>query len=413
MNRAVLLSVVDQALISAFNLLLNLAFIAYATPSEFGRFALILAASFFVISGQNALVIMPLNFLLPGREHTERNRQLSMLTTINLVLAAIVIPVSIGIGLLLDAGPILTLSVLGYFLTIIIREYARNIMVVTGRIHRTLIYDISAVVASAVLIPLFWMFLPPEAAVLFGMSAGNLVSFALGKIDIQLDLKALVPHFRAYREVWRDTRWALQGALQNEVSKRAYVFFVERMRDAATLGTLNAGRVALSPLQLIPVAWARVARPKLVEELQAGQSKEVPRILWAGAAVIAGASVLFGLALVLAWPPIETYIFRSRYPGIELIVMCWWVHTLVVGLSTVASTLMEARRQFRELAIIGFAGAIVIPVLVFALLFAGMNGISVVLALAAVQLVELFVFVWFAARTPVQPTGEAVVAGQS
>jgi O-antigen/teichoic acid export membrane protein len=400
MNRTVLLSFVDQALISAFNLVLNLAFIAYASPSEFGRFVLVLAASFFLTSGQNALVVMPLNFLLPGRPVAERDGHLSMLTSANLALAAIALPLGVGLGLLIDAGPVLTLCILGYFLTIVVREYVRNLMVVSGRMGRTLVYDVSAIVASVVLILLLWNVLPPESAVLAGMAGGNFISFAFGRFDLKLDVHAFRAHLMAYGKVWRDTRWALQGALQNEVSKRSYAFFVERMRDAAALGTLNAGRVALSPLQLIPFAWARVARPRLVEELQAGRTSSISRMLWSGAALITGASVLYALALALAWPLIETFVFKNRYAGIEVIVICWWVHTLVVGIATVASTLMEARRQFRELAAVGLAGAIVIPVLVFVLLLANADAVSVVLALASMQIVELFVVLWFASRQP-------------
>ena len=51
MKRTMLISLVDQALNSAFNLLLNLAFIAFATPAEFGRFAFVLAGSFFAAYG--------------------------------------------------------------------------------------------------------------------------------------------------------------------------------------------------------------------------------------------------------------------------------------------------------------------------------------------------------------------------
>lgn len=408
MKRAVLLSILDQAMISVFNLLLNLAFIAFASPSEFGRFALVLAAGFFAVSAQNALVVMPLNYLLPGREPEEVNASLSMLTSVNLVLTLAVLATCLGFAVALGADPLFTIAILFYFFVTMIREYVRNLMVVIGMIQRTLVYDAIAIVFSAALALVLWQAMAPEAAVLAGIGGGNLVAYFLGGFDRKADYRRLGRHLKAYyREVWKDTRWALQGALQNEVVRRSYVFIVERMRDAAALGTLNAGRVGVSPLMLISSAWSRVARPKLVDDLGRSDRAGVIRVLWTGAIAIVGASVLYGLALVVAWPCIEKCIFRHRYPGIETILLCWWIYAFVVGITTVASTLMEARRQFRELAAVGLAGAIAIPLLLLVFLSLDFGIASVVLVLCGVQLAELAVFVYLLVRTGAEQTGGA------
>lgn len=403
MKRAVLLSFVDQALNSGFSLLLNLAFIAFATPAEFGRFAFILAGSFFAVSAQNALIVMPLTYLLPGRPAAETDSELAMLTSANLVLTLLALPVGLGLSLLLGTDPALMAAAAAYFATLMLREYARNILVVTDRIHLTLGYDAIAIALAAAAAVILWPLLPPEAAALGGLALGNLGALAVCRVDTRRDLRHLPAHISAYRRVWEDTRWALQGALQSEVKARSYAFLVERMRDTAALGTLNAGRVAISPLLLVSAAWCRVARPKLVEHLRRGQRRPLLVILWSGAAVVTGAALVYGIALVIAWPYLEMFAFRGRYGDMAGIVMVWWGYALAVGLTSVMSSAMEARRQFRELAVVGLIGALIVPLLLFALLRAGLAAPSAVLGLAGVSLVEFAVFCRLTFRNRLSP----------
>jgi O-antigen/teichoic acid export membrane protein len=392
MKRAVFLSLVDQALNSAFNLLLNLAFIAFATPDEFGRFAFLLAGSFFAASAQNALVVMPLNYLLPGREPREADAALSMLTSANLALVLMVMPASFGLAAVIGADMSLSLAAIAYFGTLMVREYVRNLMVVKGSVHLTLLYDAIAIVATVVFAVAFWQVLPPATATLAALSAGNCLSFICCRFDLKADFGRFSSHLSAYRGVWKDTRWALQGALQNEVMARSHVFLVERMRDAAALGMLNAGRVGVSPLLLVGTAWCRVARPRLVEKLARGEVASVLQLLRSGMVVIAGAAALYGLFLWVAWPYIDAYAFRDRYGDMAGNLVCWWLYALVVGQTSVMAALMEARRQFRALAIVGLGGAIIAPLLVFALLAAGLDASTAALGLAGVALMEFLVF---------------------
>lgn len=402
MKGAVFLSILDQALLSAFNLALNLAFIAWSTPADFGRFVLVQSAAFFAISAQNALIVMPLNYLLPGRPVEEAERQLSLLTSVNLALTAATLLAGLGLGIWLAADATLHAAILAYLATILLREYARNLQIVRGRVDRALIGDGLTVLVSAALILLLWPLLQPVGAVLTGMAGGTLAALIINRIDMRFAPRAFLGHLASYRAIWRETRWALQGALQHEVEVRSYVFLVERWRDAATLGILQAGRVALAPLSLIGTAWRRVARPRIVEALHHGRESEALRLIWFGAAVMTGATAAYGAALLLAWPLIETYVFRGRYGDMSGIVFCWWLYTAVTGLVTVPVTLMEARRRFKALAAIGFVMAALIVGVLCALLFIDFTVESVVLSLTAVHVVELATLLFFARRRPAE-----------
>lgn len=400
MKRAVLLSLIDQGLNSGFNLLLSMLLIAFATPAEFGRFAFILAGSFFAVSAQNALVIMPLNYLLPGRPAAEANAELTMLTSANLALTLLSLPVGYGLAAMIGGETSLVVASLAYFATLMAREYARNILVVTDRIHLTLAYDALAVVLTGLAVTGLWRLLPPEAAALGGLALGNFGALMVCRVETRRDLGRFRSHVSAYRRVWKDTRWALQGALQNEVVARSYVFLVERMRDVAAVGVLNAGRVTIAPLLLMSGAWSRVARPRLVEHIRLDQRRALVTILWSGAAAVTGASLIYGLVLLAACPYLDAYGFRDRYGDMRSIVFIWWIYALSVGLTSVMSVLMEARRQFRQLAVVGLIGALAVPLVIGGLLLSGFAAPSAIVGLAAVSLFELVAFSFIALRGP-------------
>lgn len=391
MKRAVFLSILDQALISAFSLALNLAFIALADPAEFGRFIFIQAIVFFALSAQNALVIMPLNYLLPGRPEAEADAKLSMLTSIMALLTLAMAPLAIGVALLVAADPMLLVAIVAFFLSMLAREYSRNLQIVRGAVAAALLTDGLMIIASMIFVTLFWVMLSPEAAALLGMSCGNIVGLLASRQDFRLAPRLLASHIGAYRAVWKETRWALQGALQNEVEARSYVFLLERVRDAAVLGTVQAGRVALSPLFLITNAWRRIARPRMVADLHEGETCRVGKTMMAGLLVSGGATLAYGVGVLVLWPVFEMVVFRGRYENIEVIVLSWWFYALAVGLAGVPATVLEATRSFRALAFTGLAVAILVLAGQIGVLLTPLDVSAIILSMAAIHAGE-FIF---------------------
>lgn len=392
MKRAVALSIFDQALISAFNLLLNLVLIAYASPAEFGGFVVIVAGAFFAISAQNALVVTPLNFLLPGSAAAERVERLSMLTSVNLVLSLAAAAAGFVAYLAIFGDLVLAAFAVPYLLVTLLREYVRAVMVVAGNIGRTLVFDMLAILCAAVLLPAFWQVLRPELAALATLLCGNLLALLLRGAALHIRPSGLLRHLKAYRGVWSETRWALQGALQNEVEMRGHVFIVEHWRGAAAIGSIHAGRVTLAPLTLIAPSWRRVTLPRLTEMLARGASEEAARIVWSGVLMFAAACLAAGAALAAGWPLLEAFVFKGRYEDIATIVFWWWVYTAVVGTITVVATLLQARRRFRELAGVGLCVAGAILVLLIALTFTDLPLSTAILVLIGVHALELAVY---------------------
>ncbi len=407
MKRALVLSIIDQAMISAFNLVLSLALIAYATPEQFGIFVLVQAIGFFALSAQNALIITPLNYLLPGQPEPVVQQQLSMLTSANIVLVALALLLALALGMMIDADPVLLVAILAFFGASVLREYMRNVLVVTERMARTLVLDGAAIVTTLVLLAGFWQILPPASAALAAIALGNLVVLFAGRIRLYWRPSQFMIHLTDYRRVWDKTRWALQGALQNEVEARSYVILLERWRDAAALGTIQAGRTVLAPLMLIAPSWRRIARPKMVRHFRQGEDGAVRALLWSGALVVILASLAFGLVLYAAWPLFEDHVFKGRYGDMHPIVFGWWIYALIVGLASIPATQLEARRQFRALAMVGLVIAGLVIAVLVPLVWSGASLMAIVLALAGLHGLELIAYLVLIAR-PAPPLTDDV-----
>lgn len=358
MKRHVALSILDQGALSILSLGLNLTLIAYASPEQFGHFVMIFSGLVFATSAQNALIFTPLNVLLPGRDKSQQVQHLSMLTSISLVALAAQVLVGGGLLLLVQVDPILSIAIVAYFGTSLLREYSRAVFLVREAVGRALALDTIFIVLSALAVAGLWQVTDPLTAVIAGLTVANVLSMLLYRQSLYPDLRSFGQHWTEYRGHWHDTRWALQGAVQSEVQARGYVFVTQAWQGASVLGMLQAGRVLLAPLPLIAGAWGRVARPKLVAMMHRNPEADGLPILVGGLMTVTGASLAYAVLIALVWPLIESFVFTDKYPDMTGIVMLWWTQALLASLNAVLGTLLQARRQFRVLAMVGLATAV-------------------------------------------------------
>lgn len=388
MRQKLLLSIVDQALLSALNLSLALALIAFTTPTEFGVYALYFAALLIAHSIQNALVVMPLNFLLPGKAIETQNQSVQMLTTIQTLFLSFVVCAALGASLFLGSGWRICLAASVYIGTGVMREYARNLFIVQGNVRSALMLDGLFAVSSCVSILVFWQLLPPAAAFLAGQAVGCFIGLIATRPKTQMRLGSLKNHFAAYAQIRNDVGWSLLGASQTEVQLRGYVFIVQMWMGLAALGVLQAGRIVISPLLLIATAWARIARPQFVE-MHNNQDGSAAKLLFQGIFVILACAVFYGLSIWVLWPFIEKYVFKAEYGDMWPLVAVWWSYACVVSVNVCLSTLLQARRQFKLLTGIGFLSAAASLGGMLLLSFTSLPLLFAVWVLLAAEMIEL------------------------
>ena len=176
MNRALNHAGLDQAVLSAFSLGLSLMLVAYSTPEAFGHFVLLFSLVLMLLTAQNALILMPLNVLLPGRAEAERRRIEASLGTLSGAFMVAGGLVGVLIWALYGDEPYLLPALVAYAALSLSREYWRSLYFVRGQAGRALLLDLTFVLVSAPAILALFFLVGPVTASIGGMAAGNLAT---------------------------------------------------------------------------------------------------------------------------------------------------------------------------------------------------------------------------------------------
>lgn len=373
MRRKLVLSVVDQAVVSAFNFALNLYFIKLWSPEDFGFFAVIAAASIFASMLQNAVINTPLAVHLPAAIDASAKALLRrVFSAANLLMTVLVLALSWGglIGWLGTSQMALVLGASLYMCTQFVREYYRALLAVEGKLGVLLMVDIAYVVlAAGTLGYLRWSGdgqLQTVAVFLLVLSAAGLLTIARHLVPNQLPaLRALPGEMRGvFAQQMHEIRWSLLGVITTDIQNRGYIFVAAAFFGPATVAHLQAGRIFFGPLNLLTGAWARVARPQLAGLLGRGEvgrfNTTLKRALWSFAAF----NVLFLASLWLAWPYLSALVFGDKYKGLGLMVAAWGMANIAFQIRSCLSIGVQALRRFRELTLGTIYGALLSVVLV-------------------------------------------------
>jgi O-antigen/teichoic acid export membrane protein len=391
LRKSVGIALVDQAVLSLFNLGLNLMLIALAAPSEFGRFIYAAAVMLVFTSLQNALVTTPLAVLIPGRPAREQADVLQGLLSFDVpfrIVCAVLAPV---LCLLTDHSVDFLLMVAVATFTVLGREAWRSVALAFEDPAECLRIDVFSVVASIVATAVLWFVLKPAVACLAGLAIGNFVGAALvgkGRVTERLPVrKALL----TYRErFWNDTQWSLLGAGTTEIQYRSYVFMLEWFRSTATLAVVQAGRLLLGPLTLVVGAWGKVARPAMARKLAVGDTRGMMQIAATGMVYVLSVGAVYCLMLYLLWPLAEQFIFKGRYPDVGSMTVAWAGYMMVVIAHMVLSVPLQAAMKLKELAFVTIVTAVVTVLSLLCLAFS----VPPVFAVIAMTIGEVIALVW-------------------
>ncbi|MGF7159486.1 O-antigen/teichoic acid export membrane protein [Rhodoligotrophos appendicifer] len=386
MRKAILLSLIDQALLSGFSLALNLLLLAHVSSQQFGLFTYALTVLLILTSLHNAMIATPIGVGLPGRPAESQAATLANLLTMDHVLRTAVVPMVLGLCAVTSGDWVFALAAASLCATGLWRETQRAVAFTLLRPHRALAIDALAVALSGAAIAAFWTILDPVKAMLFGVSLGNAVAVLLAAGSHAL--ARLGAALAAYRTVWTESRWTLTGAVTTEAQYRGYVFVVEALRGGTVLGEIQAGRVLMGPMPLLASAWGRIARPAMTRAVVEGDVPRARRILWQGTAGVLGLSLVYLAALAIAWRWIEPALFHGRYPDIAMLSAAWGLATVVSMAQMCLGYYLQAARLFRQLAFVS-VGASAVSLVALSGLSAAVPPIYAIWAVTAGETVAL------------------------
>ena len=396
-------SVIDQAALSAFSLVLNLLLMRAWGPGPFGIFAIVLALTMVGYSVQQALIGSQLAVLrAQARDPGEDEDLVASLWLANCVLTVGLTIVTFAVfWFWFPEYPFLAASGAAFVGCALLREYARSLLFSELKLSEVIITDGVFIVAACMGLAAVWGDAQSLVPILLVIAFANALSLVP---TVWRQPRAFAPRLEAqlyhrYRRIWRhQSQWALLGVVSWEVLNRIHVFVVGSWFGVAAVGILQAGEMIFRPLGLVLQAWRRVAQPtfaRLISKREYDASLTICLLSAGGALLIACA---FTALIYTAWDLLEAYVFRGQYQNIQLVVTLWAVVMSLRLFSGVFSTQLEGFTKFRELSFTSLAGAFTATAVLLSLLSVVSYQWSI-LAIAAGFTVDLLLVLVILTRT--------------
>jgi O-antigen/teichoic acid export membrane protein len=396
-------SVVDQASLSAFSLVLNLLLMRAWGPGPFGIFAIVLALTMVGYSVQQALIGSQLAILRAQAQDPGDDEDLvATLWIANCVLTASLAAVTFAVfWFWFPDYPFLAASGAAFVGCALLREYARSLLFSELKLAEVIITDSVFIAAACSGVAAVWGDAQSLVPILLVIAFANALSLAP---TVWRQPRAFAPRletqlYHRYRRIWRhQSQWALLGVVSWEILNRIHVFVVGSWFGVAAVGILQAGEMIFRPLGLVLQAWRRVAQPtfaRLVNNREYDASLSIC-LLSAGGALLIGCA--FTAFIYAAWDLLEAYVFRGQYQNIQLVVTLWAIVMILKLFSGVFSTQLEGFTKFRELSFTSLAGAFTATAVLLSVLSVASYEWSI-LAIAAGFSVDLFLVLVILTRT--------------
>ena len=424
-KKALSLSLFEQGILSAFNLVLGLLLIRSMAPEEFGVYSVVVAACLTLVSAQGALVGV-LAVLRPAvQSHAEESTLLATCSTANACLSGIsMLVTAIGMALVWHNEPLLAVASALYVGGVLLREYVRIYLFSALQIGQVIIGDVIYIAISAVglYLTLAWRGNPDTVSVCVilglasALSSGPALAIHAAAFRLQFDSATRDDLIRIWHKY---SRWMVLGAVVGEIQQRAYVFVVAAAFGPVAVGTLQAAAILFRPVILLMLGWGRVACPAFARLYGSGDLQAAHKFARVSAAASVVLNVCFLGAIWAAWSPIEAHIFRGSYQGIETVVALWGLATVIWSLRGIYSAELQGFARFRELGIANFVGTLVSLVCLLVTVYIGTYQMTIIANIPA-YFCELAIIAVILRRVsgrkarsgPSDATGPAVAVGR-
>ncbi len=164
---------------------------------------------------------------------------------------------------------------------------------------------------------------------------------------------------RRHAHLLRGSGWLMLGAGSGEVTSRLYSFAVVGQFGPGALAALSAVQVVIRPAWMLSSAWASIGFPQMSARRGAGDLPGVVRTMLAGAAVTTAGSAAWAAMVIAGWPWISGALYHGRYGQIGPLAYLWGANVMLGSVALALNTAMLAMGEYRRLALLDLAGALV------------------------------------------------------
>jgi O-antigen/teichoic acid export membrane protein len=258
---------VDQAMLSALNLLISIILIKTVSKAEYGYYSIAFSITLFLISIQNAIVNAPLAVLYASKKRDEKKRYCASLCYGQFIG---IIPASclgfVVIGLFSLNGMNSTQATIGAAVSfaaigILFREFLRAYFYAKESPFNVLKLDVFYTVLFLLLLTTFYLVSKISVAGIFALMGVS--SFFIGLIHSKgqgwrfrhLSVRA------SYYENWIFGKWILLGIIVTHIQRYGYLYMIGAFLGSHGAAEVTASRLIMMPLMLAQEGWGRVIVP--------------------------------------------------------------------------------------------------------------------------------------------------------
>jgi O-antigen/teichoic acid export membrane protein len=364
--RNFLLSFGGEGLQSGFHFILTLVLIRLLSLQEFGIFAIAFVLGGIALTYGNAFVSVPATVRLA------RLKSRGAVDYLDVVFGSIALLVSAAAAAVAALALWLTTAHApealagGAFAGCwTLRNHVRTVMFARRAMSPAMASDVGYTASGIVFVTAALWLLPdvsPVTTVLSALAAANVMAIAVALRAVDRPRVSFRAGVRQrYREIWPDVGWSLVNATTWNVQSQALTFLVAAVAGPAAYAPVAAAIVLFSPLRPAISAVVNVFRPDFASALAARQYRRVSLTLHALCAIIALTCAMVGLAVWLAWPLIETYVFAGKFSGatMPLIVLLTGLSVLIYSTYNAPLAFIQAAGEFKPVALATTFGGIV------------------------------------------------------
>jgi O-antigen/teichoic acid export membrane protein len=363
------IAAIDQGLLSAINLGVQIFLINMVTKNEYGNYSLAFSIIMYLMSFQNAVVNTPITVTIAAKTEEIKARYISSIFSGQLIVLSILLVLgvltatilySLGLGseesLLIASLSIASFGILN-------REFLRAYFFAEEEPARVLKLDLYYGIMYLSLIACSYFLFGvsvPLIIIFMGFAAGfdSLILNKRFKIDFT---KKLIKE--SYAENWQMSKWSLLSVTLTHLQNYAYLYVIGILLGSSAMAEVSASRLLLMPLALITVGWGNVVRPYGSKLREQNQLRKFFKNLVLAGAIFPLIILIVTAILYLNSNWLLKFVFTKDYESVFQYLIYWALLSSAEFLRLNANYGLQVIKKFKSIAKVNASAAVFVLLL--------------------------------------------------
>jgi hypothetical protein len=358
-----LISLIEQGMGSIITFGVNLWLIRNGRAESYGVYVFWYAVAWVLATCQATLTIVHLSSLPTGPDRlAERREPERVLFSVTLIILLVVALGVLAANQLLGSD-LRELSAALFIPSFLLYQFVRAFAFSRRRVMLAAELTGAVMVGSALgLAADSWAGFRPDATsvlLIVGLAYGVCAVVALWRLDPTIRPIIRASGLRRYGVYLRGSGWLILGAGSAEIISRLYGFLVVGVFGTQALARLSAVQVVIRPAWMLSSAWTSIGFPTMATQRATGDRRGLIGTMLRGGLMTAVGSAGWSGVVIFAWPWISSTLYRGRYPDIGDLGWLWGGNVVLGSIIVALNTAMLVLGQFRRLALMDLASAVV------------------------------------------------------